>query len=146
MAEWQEPVFDRTQADVDYARKQLENKANDVDYKGCFNRNDLLRIERNTLYLEEVLTNLYYITRVNRGAMPASNGIIYKSSIDRIINNVNILWEAYHKPANAVALPNTLLTFSHVNALEKNHFLINETIENMVGSFKECNTFSCGEE
>ena len=146
MATWQEPVFDRTQADVDYAKQQLANRVNYTYLKGCFNVTDVSRIENNTKFLADTLASLYYTSHVNKGGTWHNSSLLHQSQISRIINNVDILWKAYYKPSGSATLPNTLLTFSQVNAIEKNHYLIKEMIDNMVGSFRECNTFSCGEE
>lgn len=146
MAQWTEPVFDRTQADVDYAKQQIANKVNNTYYKGCCNVTDITRIERNTDYLKEVLTSYYYITNTETRANWYDNTIPNQSHIDRIINNVDKIWKAYHKPSNAVTLPSTLLNFEQLNAIEKNHYLIKIMLDNMVTSFKRCGTFNCGEE
>ena len=146
MANWQEPVFDRTQADVDYAKQQLANKVNSTYLKGCFNVTDINRIENDSAYLADALTELYYITNLAKGNTWDNSGLPYQSHINRIINNVNILWSAYYKPPGSVTLPTTLLNFEQVNALEKNLHLLKEMLDNMISSFRECDTFVCGEE
>lgn len=143
---WREPVFDRTQADVDYAKAQLSRNINEVRLKGCLNSTDLLRIEYNIDHLSKVLTELYYFNTVSDYRIWSKTDIVTVSEVNRIINNVCILWEKYHKPPEAVALPNTLLTFEQVNAIEKNLYLIKEMLDDMIASFGECGTFSCGED
>lgn len=143
---WREPVFDRTQADVDYAKAQLSRNINEVSLKGCLNSNDLLRIEYNIDHLSRVLTELYYFNTVPDYRVWFRTDIVTVSEVNRIINNVRILWEEYYKPPDAVTLPNTLLTFEQVNAIEKNLYLIKKMLDDMTASFRECGTFSCGED
>lgn len=146
MATWQEPVFDRTQADVDYAKSQLSKGINNVDYKGCFNVTDINRIENNTRYLADTLLSLYYFNTITSTSSWSRNSLVYQQHIDRILGNVNKVWSAWYKPTNAPALPNTLLTYEQVNNIEKNLYLLKEMLDNMVASFRECGTLYCGEE
>ena len=60
MANWTNPIYDRTKEDVDYAKSQIAYiKANNgimsssVYYKGCLNFRDVNRIENNTKYLAD---------------------------------------------------------------------------------------------
>lgn len=143
---WQEPIFDRTQADVDYAKVQLSQGINDADLKGCLNVSDLNRIESNTRYLSDKLIELCYFNTTSTSTAWAMTALPYVSHINRIITNVRILWGKYHKPLGAVDLPDTLLNFEQVNAIEKNLYLIKEMLDDMIASFRECGTFSCGED
>lgn len=145
MANWSNPIYDRTLADVEYAREQLEKNINNTDFKGCFNVNDLLRIENNTRYLADRLNDLYYRNVIATEPNWSVSSIPNVSNISRNISNINKIWEAYHKPNNTPTLPTTLLTYEEVNALEKNLYLIKEMLDNMIASFRECGTFSCGE-
>lgn len=146
MANWSTPVFDRTLADVEYAREQLEKKINTIDLKGCLNPNHLMRIENNTRYLADELNKLYYSNSITTQSSWGYGVAVDVSQITRIINNVGKILSAYHKPKNTPDLPTTLLTYEQVNALEKNLYLIKEMLDNMVASFRQCGTFECGEE
>lgn len=145
MAEWKEPIYDRTQADIDYAKAQLAANINNVDYKGCFNVKDVSRIEDNSKYLSDTLNKLYYFNLVDTRTYNQST-VLAVSNIERIINNVRVLWSKYYTPNGALSLPTTLLTYEQVNALEKNQYLIKEMLDDMISSFRECGTFTCGEE
>ena len=144
MATWTTPVYDRTQADVDYAKYQLAQKINNIEYKGCFNATDMSRIENNIQYLSDILISLYYFNSLTTRTW-GKNGLPYQSYIDNIINNISILWEKWGKPPDAEDLPNTLLTYEQVNNIEKNIFLLKEMLDDMASSFRECGTFECGE-
>ena len=145
MADWSNPVYDRTLADVEYARQQLANNINTIDLKGCLNPNHLMRIENNTRYLADKLIELYYFNAITTQSSWGYTGLPNVTHITRIINNVNKLLSAYQKPKNTPTLPSTLLTYEQVNALEKNLYLIKEMLDDMMESFKECGSFNCGE-
>lgn len=138
MANWVEPIFDRTQADVDYAKQQLAQGINNVAYKGCFNVSDANRVEGDTQYLADKLIELYYFNDVVTRTTWSKTSYLYKAHMDRIINNIDALWRAYRTPTGAEALPDTLLTFVQANNIEKNLSLIKELLDNMVSSFREC--------
>ena len=146
MATWQEPIFDRTQDDVDYAKAQLSQKINNVDLKGCLNASDLNRIESNIRYLADTLTELLYMVYVTTNTAWTITSLPSISHINRVISNVNMLWVKYYKPTGSVDLPDTLLSFEDINAIEKNIHLLKEMLDEMVESFKICGTFNCGED
>ena len=126
MANWSKPIYDRTQADVDYAKSQIKyfkqngGVTDGKNMKGCLNTEDLNRIESNTEYLSDTLRTLYYFNNINRhtdiwymGSVP------YVNHIDRIISNVSKLQSYYFKPPNSPNLPNTLTHYEEVNSIEK---------------------------
>ena len=146
MAEWIEPVFDRTQADVDYAISQLSQRINTEELKGCFNVSDISRIENNTRYLADELFALYYCQNISTKLPWSMSGLPKQSHVDRIINNIDKLWKAYYIPDGSKDLPPTLLEYEHINTIEKNQQLLKELLDNMKSYFRECGTFECGEE
>lgn len=146
MAKWITPVYDRTQADVEYAKSQISQHKNDVELKGCLNVSDILRIENNTQFLSDKLCELYYFQNPLNIHSWTIEGIPTHSHIDRIIHNVNMMWEGYYVPTGSDELPYTMLHYEDINAIEKNQMLIKNKIEEMTGYFRECNTFECGEE
>ena len=145
MASWSTPVFDRTLADVEYARQQLENNINTVFLKGCFTRVDILRIENDTRYLADTLNDLCYRNNITTQTSWTESDIPNATDIGRIINNVSKLISAYYKPNDSPNLPTTILTYEQANALEQNLYLIKQMLDNMINSFRECGTFNCGE-
>ena len=142
---WVQPTFDRTLADVEYAKQQLEKNINDVDFKGCFNVIDMVRIENDAQYLADALNDLYYRNNITTQIAWSTSSTPNVTNIVRIIDNVNKLMSAYHKPNDVPTLPTTLLTYEQANALEKNLYLIKQMLDNMIASFRECGSFNCGE-
>ena len=152
MANWTNPVYDRTQEDVDYAKTQIAYfKANGgitdgINLKGCLNYTDVNRIEYNTYYLADLLISLYYFNTISRHRAWRMGNIFDNTHVNRVINNVAILQSAYHTPTGSPDLPTTLTHYEQVNSVEKCLYLLKEMIDNMVSSFRECGTFYCGEE
>ena len=154
MANWTNPIYDRTKEDVDYAKSQIANKkanngimSGSVYYKGCLNFPDVNRIENNTKYLADLLISLYYFNSISRNSTSwIRNSKLDTANVSRIINNVDILQSAYYTPTGSPDLPTTLTHYEQVNSVEKCLYLLKEMIDDMVSSFRECGTFYCGEE
>ena len=150
MAEWIEPIFDRTQNDVESAMRQIALwKANGVDkpseLKGCLNMGDLNRIEKDIQFLSDNLSALYYFSKVNTKTWQRST-LPTVSEINRILNNIKILISSFYQSEDAPDLPTTVLSYEHLNSIEENLHLLKEMLDNMIGSFRECGTLYCGEE
>lgn len=144
---WIEPVFDRTQSDVDFAKQQIqrwrdESSANITDLKGCFNVSDMNRIENNIRYLSDNLSDLYYFSSVTTKTWSKAD-LPTVADIDRLIENTRIIVLSICE--DAPELPTTLVTFADVNALEQTLYKIKMILDEMTASFLECDTFECGE-
>lgn len=149
MAEWIEPIVDRTQEDVKFALSKLQewkldNKLLTYDLKGCFNVSDLNRIENNIRYLSEKLTEYYYFNHTAGNRTWNKEDILYDEDIKIIRNNIDIIVSSYLF-AGTPPLPERLLTFEEVNRLEGNLYELKKTLDHMILSFRECGTFECGE-
>lgn len=145
MAEWISPIYDRTQADVDYAISQIKSGNNASEYKGCFNVTDITRIENNSRYIADRLNVLKYTNSITTKTW-SMYGLPNITDVNRLINNVSALITAYYKPADAPSLPSTLLTYEQVNALEKNLYMIKHLLDEEENEFRHCGTFNCGED
>ena len=152
MATWTSPVFDRTQEDVDIAIKTIEEWINtDIagklfvlyDLKGCLNVSDINRIENNMAYLAETLISHGYYPNVVTKTW-TNSGIPTQNDIERIIKNLRELLNSFYVSRKAPTVPNDLLSYEEVNAIEKNLFIIKELIEIMLNSFKVSGAFYLG--
>ena len=153
MATWQNPIYNRTQEDVDYALNQLaEWKKNGIvrhyeALRGCINLTDINRIENNVQYLTELLNTLYYYPETvsktwKQGDVPN------KRDIARIIDNIREL-KAMAISLPAPDLPDTLLTYDQANAIEENLvrlFGARAQWSNAGEGARQCGTFECGED
>lgn len=150
MATWENPIFDRTQADVDFAIAQIAEwrKSGVITsryLKGCLNVTDLNRIEGNIQYLSDELSSLCYFPHASV-VFWETNGLPTVSDVNRILSNIGKIISAYYQYPSAPSLPSTMLRFEHINDIEKNLYLLKEMLDNMVSSFRECGTFYCGED
>lgn len=145
MAEWIEPIFDRTQKDIIAAREQLRlwlsgNAVPTSDLKGCFNASDMNRIEGDISYLAAELTARGYPVSVTSKTWEAS-GLPTASDISRILANINSLISAYYKPTGLPGLPSNLAAYSDVNAAEENLAGIKKYLDGTVAAYQKCGTF-----
>lgn len=145
MAQWMSPVHNRTQSDVDYAKARIKAGYNASEMKGCFNVSDINRIENNVRYIADRLNVLKYTNTIETKSWDVY-GLPDVTEISRLINNVSKLITAYYRPANSPDLPNTLLTYEQVNALEKNLYMIKNLIDTEENQFRFCGTITCGED
>lgn len=145
MAQWISPVHNRTQADVELAIALLKTGNNISEQKGCFNVGDINRIENNVRYIADRLNVLKYTNTIETKSWDMY-GIPNVTEVNRLINNVSKIINAYYKPAGSPALPVTLLTFEQVNALEKILYMVKHLIDNEENEFRHCGTFNCGED
>jgi hypothetical protein len=92
---WIEPIFDRIQADVDFALQQIqrwrdEGSSDITDLKGCFNVSDMNRIENDIQFLSDNLSDLYYFSTVNTKTWDKAS-LPTVVDINRMIENTRIL-------------------------------------------------------
>jgi hypothetical protein len=148
MAEWIEPIFDRTIEDVNHAMAKIEEwkqtgTTDVVDLKGCLNVSDFNRIDGNIQYLKERLIPLYYFPSIKHVVWDGDD-LPTQQDITLLLNSLSNTITAYFKPNNAPAVPSTMLTYTQINDIEQNLYLLKKMLDNMVASFRECGTFNCG--
>lgn len=150
--EWKTPVFDRTQADVDFAIKQIaEWVALDIsgapyaayDLKGCLNASDINRIEGNIRYLSEHLTQYGYTVNAFTKSW-TNDGMPNVEDISRILGNVRELISSFYTLPSAPDVPSGMNNYNNVNAVEQNLHLIKGLLELMVESFRKAGAFQSG--
>ncbi len=162
---WITPIFDRIVSDTVTARA---NQANEDNNKGALNYQDLNRIEGNHKYLMERLENEgYHIGHVYRNyteteVVYADDGsaqyeevvytewfeknIPWKSEIDRIRRNFNLLLQQYlFGKSIAPIVSSDYLGYAEVNKMEELEQTTDDMIDQMTGQYRLCNTFNCGE-
>jgi hypothetical protein len=146
---WVTPIYDRTMSDVTFALQKMQEwknsgSTNATDLKGCFNASDMNRIEGNIRYLSDKLSSLYYFSNVVTKTW-GRDGLPTASDINRLIQNTHTLISSFCDN-NAPDLPTTLLTITDVNSLEENLYKIKMILDDMIFSYRECDTFYCGED
>lgn len=152
MAEWKNPVTDRTQEDVDFAISKIaEWIAGDVthnplvvyDLKGCLNVADINRIEGNVAYLSDKLTELAYPPNTATKSWDRV-GLPNEQDISRILYNVRAIISAYYQQGSAPEVPSSMMGYEEVNAVEQNLDLIKELLDCMVNSFRKSGALKAG--
>jgi hypothetical protein len=149
MAVWLEPIFDRTQADVEFALQMIaewtasRNSQGGYELKGCLNVSDINRIEGNIAYLAETLEKYHYRANVETREWSMSD-LPTEEDIARIVNNTYELLKAYYVPYGTPSLPKEMSSYSEVNDVEQILSFIKVVLDSMIGSFKRCNTFRAG--
>lgn len=137
MAQWIQPVYDRTQADVDYAKLKISQWSNDYysadapfvsDLKGCMNVRDLNRIEGNMEYLAERIRIAGYDIPITVRQWQTAD-IPTVSDLERITGNLISLIEGWYQQEKAPEAPDTILTYVDANAIEENQFLIRQLLD-----------------
>ena len=113
------------------------------DLKGCLNLADLNRIEGNIAYLAEMLEEYGYSPNIH-GKQWEKDGVPTQNDMERIVGNIRDIISVYYSPINPPTLPTTMLSYSDINAIEENLYLIKEILDWMKKSFKAVGTIKCG--
>lgn len=113
------------------------------ELKGCLNLLDLNRIEENIAFLAEKMESFAYVPNIHgkrwtRTDMPNQN------DMSRIIGNIRDLINTFYSPNNLPPLPTTMLSYSDINAIEENLYLIKQMLDCMQSSFKKVGTIKSG--
>ena len=151
---WIVPVVDRTLLDVQDALVQIEMWRTQVangqsptvtELKGCLNVTDLNRIEQNTQYISQMIRGYGFQTDVTVKTDWTESGLPNADDVNRIINNIKEIRNKYYEPAGMPSLPQTMVSFSDINAIERSLMLFREMLLGMVGAFKRSGTFVSGQ-
>lgn len=152
MVVWIEPIFDRTEEDVEFAREQISrwiaeelsgSPIETYDLKGCLNVVDLNRIEGNINYLNETLTKLHYPPGTSSKAWERSD-LPTERDVSRILNNIRLIISVYYQQQKAPEVPESMRTYKDINAIEENLLLIKQLIDSMRASFQKSAAFQSG--
>lgn len=150
---WIVPVVDRTLLDVQDALVQIEVWRTQVangqsptvtELKGCLNATDLNRIEANTRYISEFVRGYEFQTNVTTKVDWTDESLPNATDVNRIIDNIKEIRNKYYEPAGMPSLPQTMVSFSDINAIEQSLLLFREMLLGMVGAFRRSGTFVSG--
>ena len=113
------------------------------DLKGCLNLSDITRIEDNISYLSSKLTSNLYPTTVSCKEW-AKNDLPNTRDMKRIADNIRSIFRDYYTPSGARNMPDIMLSYEDINALEYNLHLLKEILDSMENSFIQSGTYKCG--
>jgi len=151
---WIVPVVDRTLNDVQDALAQIEMWRVQVvngqtptvtELKGCLNATDLNRIESNTRYISEYLRAYGFQTNVTTKVEWTDESLPNTTDVKRIIDNIKEIRDKYYEPAGMPSLPQTMVSFSDINAIEQSLLSFREMLLGMIGAFRRSGSFRCGQ-
>ncbi len=113
------------------------------DLKGCLNVSDIIRIEGNISYLTEHLTR--YLYPVGVYTMEWSNTDLPNiDDMKRIANNIRSIFNGFYTPSGAETVPEVMLSYQDINAIEHNLYLLKQLLDCMKASFISSGTTYCG--
>lgn len=157
-------IFNRTQNDVDTARILRNEKVKfdpvtmqpiNLDeltpaelqtlIKGTFNYTDLNRIETKQEELKNLFNDMGYWNTPITNKLWGENDIFNVDEFQRIIDNTNVLRNAFFVYKATPNTPPVSYHYNDINALEKIHYNLDVMINDVKSLYKECGTFESGE-
>lgn len=111
--------------------------------KGCLNLADLTRIEDNTTYLATRLTQYLYPINVRTKEWD-KDSLPTEKDMKRIGDNIRSLLSGFTTPSEADTVPDLMLSYEDINALEHNLYLLKQLFDAMVASFMKSGTYKSG--
>ena len=151
---WIIPVVDRTLLDVQDALAQIEMWRAQVangqtptvtELKGCLNATDLNRIESNTRYILQLLQESGFQPNLTTKVNWTDECLPNVDDVNRIIDNIKEIRDKYYEPPGIPSLPQTMVSFSDINAIERSLMLFREMLFRAMRAFRRSGTFRCGQ-
>ena len=113
------------------------------DLKGCLNLSDIIRIEDNISYIADRLIQYRYPVVVSSKTWVKTD-LPNANDMKRIANNIRAIFSGYYTPSGASDVPDIMLSFQDINALEQNLHLLKEMLDIMENCFTQSGTHICG--
>ena len=157
-------IFDRTQEDVDTAIR-LRNEKVKLDpitmqpinadalteseiatlEKGTITYNTLNRIENKQEELKNLFNDMGYWNTPITNKIWGENDIFNVDEFERMIDNTNILRNAFFVYKDTPNTPPVSYHYNDINALEKILYDLDVMINDVKSHYRECGTFESGE-
>lgn len=148
-------IFDRTQNDVDTAIlirntkvKKFETLTeSDINYleRGTITTNTLNRIETKQEELKNLFNEMGYWNTPIINKMWSENDIFNVDEFQRILDNTNVLRNAFFVYKATPNTPPISYHWQDINALEKILYDLDVMISNVKADYRYCGEFVCGE-
>ena len=113
------------------------------DLKGCLNLSDLTRIEDNIKYLATILAGYHYLIDVKSKEW-TKDSLPKLHDMERISNNIRALFEGFVTPSATATVPNAMLSYQDINALEYDLYLLKQAFDAMLNLFVKSGTRKSG--
>lgn len=148
-------IYDRTRADVDAAlsirsdcvQKGTELTAKQIEQleRGTITINTLNRIENKQKSLKSLFNDMGYWNTPTTNKEWQYTDIFDEVNFQRIIDNLNILRNAFFVFKNTPKIPPVSYHYEDINSLEKILFDLDVMINDVKSRYRRCGTFRCGE-
>lgn len=113
------------------------------DLKGCLNLSDITRIEDDITYLSNLLVSYRHpVTTYSKEW--TTMGLPNANDMKRIGDNIRSLFVGFYAPVEDYQIPEVILSYQDVNALEYNLHLLKQMIDAMIAAFIPSGTYKCG--
>lgn len=113
------------------------------DLKGCLNLSDISRVEGNIAYLAARLTQYRYSVDVDSREW-VKDDLPTAQDMSRIANNIRSLISGFANPSGSATVPDEMLSYVDINALERNLYLLKQLLDAMGLSFVKSGTYKSG--
>lgn len=159
-------IFDRTQADVDEAKRVLDEYFKpgvELDFsgtggytvrdlhewiekveRGCLTDNTLNRIEDKQAELQNLFNDLGYFSQPFTNKTWETGDVFTVDDFQRIIDNENTLRKAFFVYNDTPDTPDISFHYSDINALEKILNDLDIMINDVKSNYRECGAYYCG--
>jgi hypothetical protein len=147
-------IFDRTQSDVDAAIRLRNEKVKifqelteeDVEIleRGTLTTNTINRIEQKQDDLKNLFNGMGYFNTNIQNKSWDFDEIFYGYDFERIVNNTNILKNAFFVYSGTPQTPSPSYDYKTFNDLEKILYDLDVMINDVKSHYRECGTFECG--
>jgi hypothetical protein len=114
--------------------------------KGTITYNTLNRIEDKQAELKALFNEMGYWNTPTTNKSWDATQIFDVSEFQRIIDNTNILRNAFFVKLNTPKTPPVSYYFGDINSLEQILYDLDVMINDVKSLYKECGTFECGED
>ena len=148
-------IFDRTQNDVDTAiflrdtkvKKFEELTKSEIETleRGTITNKTLNRIELKQAELRNLFNKMGYWNTPITNKVRGETGIFNVDEFQRIINNTNVLRQAFFAYKNTPNTPPISYHYNDINALEKILYDLDVMINDVKSNYRECGAFESGE-
>ena len=148
-------ITNRTQYDVDTAILIRNTKVkkfealteSDINYleRGTITINTLNRIESKQEELKNLFNDMGYWNTPITNKVWGENGIFNVDEFQRILDNTNVLRNAFFVYKSTPKTPPVSYHFEDINSLEKILYDLDVMINDVKSKYKRCGTFRCGE-
>lgn len=150
-------ITDRTQTDVDNALKIREEKVKTFQTltddeittfeRGTFTINTINRIEEKQAELRNLINSVgYWNTPIENKTDWTHVDVFTGADFQRIIDNENMLRNAFFVYKDTPGTPNISFYFEDINSLEKILEDLGVMINDVKSNYRQCGNFNCGEE